>query len=376
MRIAAPPGMDWRNGLLAPREMGLVSHAIGCRNLEETLIGIRLNVSLNGGASSLAIQEMELRTSYGGGSILIGGTASASNYDGVNGYVPANAFDGSWGSSASTRWQTQSGVTTGQLIYALSAPVDISAVREIFIYPINAGSGVTSQYPKSFALEYSKDGVNWTAFKSLSNYTSLRLLRQHVMRVGPEQDWMQWDDIWADYPGAFEATRGNLRLDHKGTADKAAARATFARDSGGKIGWEMYVEDRGISSLYLSMGWADSAWPVNSSRVGSTSGSWGYMSIPSRSLRLKNHNGTIATFGRGFGAGDWVGTSWDTSTGEIEFYDTAGSCGVAFTGVTGVSLYPALASEGDGGGTGIFWGNFRGPWNVLPGDVAPVDNIT
>ncbi|WP_083099516.1 discoidin domain-containing protein [Pseudophaeobacter leonis] len=106
----------------------------------------RMNVSGVTSGSSIALAELELRSSYGGAQAAIGGTATTSNaaYG-----AAANAFDG----HAATFWATN-GVPEW-LAYELPSPLSVMEIQ------LRSRSGVTSQTPHVFTIEGSADGVAW-----------------------------------------------------------------------------------------------------------------------------------------------------------------------------------------------------------------------
>lgn len=117
----------------------------------------RINGSSPTGVTFLAIAEVEMRATLGGADQCAGGTPSASTADPSS--PASNAFD----NNATTRWSTVSGNTTGWLLYRFAAPVGVLE------YTIQAHPTAPVRSPKDFSLEFSDDGVDWTAADTRTN---------------------------------------------------------------------------------------------------------------------------------------------------------------------------------------------------------------
>lgn len=119
----------------------------------------RINIFARNNASSgnVSIAEIEMRATVGGADQCNGGTASASSTNGTA--VADRAFDNATG----VAWESL--VCPVWIMYEFVDPVDVA---EIQIWPRSA---LYSFSPKDFALEFSDDGVNFTAAVYYSNVT-------------------------------------------------------------------------------------------------------------------------------------------------------------------------------------------------------------
>lgn len=122
----------------------------------------RLNISANNGSpNNVTIAEMQYRTSVGGSNVATGGTASATNN--LSGYAPSQAFDG----NASTFWVSNTGPTV-YLAYHFTSSV---AIVEYTMAARNDNTAYLTDTPKSWTLDFSDDGANWTTLATVAGQT-------------------------------------------------------------------------------------------------------------------------------------------------------------------------------------------------------------
>lgn len=115
----------------------------------------RLNVNESNSASYVLVAEFLLRTAAGGASVATGGKGSSSSYGAGN--LSSYAFDG----NTSTFWETLGGAPQW-LRYRL--PAEATIVE----YVVRTGP-YPQEAPKSWTLEHSGDGVNWTVAHTVTN---------------------------------------------------------------------------------------------------------------------------------------------------------------------------------------------------------------
>lgn len=112
----------------------------------------QLNISATGTSGNYCgIPELQLRTTVGGASVAVGGTASANSS--YSGYPASNAFDGNTGTS----WFSNGTSAPFILEYDFGS----GNAHKIVQYAIY-GQTTLGQTPSSWTLEYSDDGTTWT----------------------------------------------------------------------------------------------------------------------------------------------------------------------------------------------------------------------
>lgn len=121
----------------------------------------RINVTANdGGGGGLGAAEISMASSHGGSDLTGGGKAFATNWFNSS-YVPSNLIDNSTG----TEWATLSGsYLTGQIVIKLPTAAVINEVKIT-----SRAGGAASQAPRTFTIEYSYDGVNWTVAHTVAS---------------------------------------------------------------------------------------------------------------------------------------------------------------------------------------------------------------
>lgn len=125
-----------------------------------------------GGATTVVIGELQLRTAIGGASVATGGTASSSSNQ-VN-WEPAKAFNGDAGGTNNC-WAAATQAQPNIEGYGQWLQYDFGAGNEKDIIEIAISNGTYSTYnalPLAFNIEYSDDGVNWTLARRIWETTA------------------------------------------------------------------------------------------------------------------------------------------------------------------------------------------------------------
>jgi hypothetical protein len=119
----------------------------------------RIHVTANNGSSNVAIGEIEFRADIGGADQATGGTPTASSS--LGGFPASNAFNNDGGS---TFWV--GGAATGDIQYHFTTAVQVQQVQIT-----SRGDGFTSDAPRTFAIQYSDDGISWGTAWSIPDDT-------------------------------------------------------------------------------------------------------------------------------------------------------------------------------------------------------------
>jgi hypothetical protein len=150
---------------------GLMSswiHGEGFPVVEGDFRFIRLLVSANNGDSNFTgIIEMELRESFGGPTVTVGGTASANGF--LAGFEPAKAFDGSLASGDG--WAIQN---LNVFPVWLQYDFGVGETRRIVQYQVGSHVSATSTNARScnaWLLQGSNNGSDWTSIHQVTGQT-------------------------------------------------------------------------------------------------------------------------------------------------------------------------------------------------------------
>jgi hypothetical protein len=119
----------------------------------------RLNITASDGGTYACIREMEMHATVGGADQCTGGTADSDTYS--SGHLASAAFDNN---TTTTYWESLGNSGPWWLRYRFSAP---TSVAEYSIQGHNFGG----EFPKTWTLERSGDGVNWTVVDTQTNIT-------------------------------------------------------------------------------------------------------------------------------------------------------------------------------------------------------------
>lgn len=136
--------------------------------------------------------------------------------------------------------------------------------------------------------------------------------------------------------GGNTLTDGNLS-GNKG-AGWASTRATMAFPTTGKWYWEAQITAGGNN---MTIGIATNAAVLASKIIGEDANGWGYVS----GSGLKWTNGSSASYGATWTAGDIMGIAFDAGAGTLTFYKNNTSQGTAFTGLTGGPYFAGVSFE-------------------------------
>lgn len=131
-------------------------------------------VEPQGGVSTIcSIGELEMRATVGGADQCMGGTATASSV--FMPYDAPSAFD----NNTLTRWASQPSQPS-RITYQFPAPVSVS---QLLIQAPDAGNYASSQMIKSFNLQYSTNGTDWTTALSVTGESTMTALEQRLYAV-------------------------------------------------------------------------------------------------------------------------------------------------------------------------------------------------
>lgn len=118
----------------------------------------RINITANNGSAYNAITELQFRTTVGGTSVAVGGTALESSH--YNGNVASLAFDG----NTATFWNDNGFGMPQYLGYHFTSPVSICEIA------ITAWTNYDFAQ-KNFTVDYSDDGSTWIVATTILNET-------------------------------------------------------------------------------------------------------------------------------------------------------------------------------------------------------------
>lgn len=120
----------------------------------------RLNVTATDG-TYVSFAEIELRESIGGADVTGAGTATASFNEAGN--TPANAVD----NNTTTKWGTYNQTPPQWWAYDFGAG-NAFDIKAVLITPRQ--DGYYAESPKTFTIDYSDNGTDWTTAKSIVGY--------------------------------------------------------------------------------------------------------------------------------------------------------------------------------------------------------------
>lgn len=196
----------------------------------------RVYVSSNNGASYVSLTELEMINTVGIG-LTTGGTPSASSTFSA-GWEADKAFDGN--RNTATAWASASGGPPQWLAYQFSTP------RYPEEYRMTFSRESAAEAPKSFTIQYSDDGSNWTDVWTMHNQTSWNSNQTRFFR--------HVDPAFSQVAAVMDpdATNGATTMtDAKGIIYTFSSSATVARANGSGFG-RSYIDLPNTSSAVVT----------------------------------------------------------------------------------------------------------------------------